>query len=71
MRKIQIQFDGRALAMLDALRSASGRRTIADVIRDALSFYDWCRRQVADGYVIAAVKGDHQKEVVMPFAGGE
>src|SRR5262245_14018952 len=53
--------------MIETLKSTTRRRTVAEVVRDALQLYDWCRRQVADGFVIAAVKGEKTREVVLPF----
>lgn len=62
-RKIQVCFSPEMLRVVDALRAASGRRTVAEVVRDALTLADWCRRQRADGFVIAAVKGDRVREL--------
>ena len=64
MSKIQIQFSPNEQKVLDALR---GTRTIASAVRDAIIFYDWCRRQMADGFTIVAMKGDVQREPLLPF----
>ncbi len=68
-RKVQIQFDGRALEQLETLKAASHRRTVAEVVRDALAFYDWCRRSIEDGWTIVAIKDVREREPVLPFEG--
>ncbi len=67
MKKLQISFSSRELDIVDKLKKAAGRSSLADVVRDALDFYGWCRRQVADGFTIVAIKGDKTREIVLPF----
>ena len=66
-RKVQIEFDGRQLDMIDVCRRMSHRKTVADVVRDALMLYDWCRRAIVEGYTICAVKDGVQREPLLAF----
>lgn len=68
-KKIQIIFDDLSLEKIKILKEASRRNSVADVVRDALHLYDWCRRQIAEGFVIVALKPGKEKEVVLPFEG--
>ncbi len=70
MSKIQVQFSPNEQKMLDACR---GTKTIAETVRDALKFYDWCRRAMAEGWTIVATRpysgplGKQTKEPLLPF----
>ena len=67
-RRVQVVFDDRAVDMLERLQGSTGG-SVADVVRDALAFYDWAREQVAEGKSVAVV--DHAnnrvREFVLPF----
>lgn len=67
-RRIQVVFDARAVDVLEQLQGATGG-SVADVIRDALGFYDWARKQVESGKSIAVVdhKRNRVREFIMPF----
>jgi len=66
-RKVQIAFTSADLARIETLRLASNRRTVADVVRDALRLYDWMRRQHAESTVMTATKDNKTRELVLPF----
>jgi len=67
-RRVQVVFDERAVEVLERLRASTGG-SVADVVRDALGFYDWARQQTADGKSVAVV--DHAnnrvREFILPF----
>jgi hypothetical protein len=67
-RRVQVVFDDRALEVLDRLKASTGG-SVADVVRDALGFYDWARQQTVDGKSVAVV--DHAnnrvREFILPF----
>ena len=67
-RRVQVVFDDRAIEVLERLRASTGGG-IADVVRDALGFYDWARQQTAEGKSVAVV--DHAnnrvREFILPF----
>jgi hypothetical protein len=66
-KKVQVNFDDGALEVIERLKDATGTNA-GDVIRDALSFYEWARQQYADGKKVGTI--DHGKgvsEVILPF----
>lgn len=67
-RRVQVVFDDRAVEVLERLRGATGS-SIAEVVRDALGFYDWARQQVADGKSVAVVdpKTNKVREFILPY----
>jgi hypothetical protein len=66
-KKVQINFDDGAFAVIERLKEASGG-DIGCVIRDALSLFEWARQKVDDGMVIGAIKnGTAVAEVILPF----
>ena len=70
-RRVQVIFDERALEVLAALQKSTGK-SMAEVVRDALGFYDWARQQQEEGRSVAVV--DHEnnrvREFILPFASG-
>jgi hypothetical protein len=60
VKKIQVALDPALLAAFPG--------TIASTVRDALAFADWCRRQMADGWTIVAIRGERTREPMLPFA---
>jgi hypothetical protein len=66
-KKVQINFDDGAFAVIERLTEASGS-DIGGVIRDALSLYEWARQKVDDGMAIGSIKnGRAVAEVILPF----
>src|SRR5262245_41448196 len=66
--RVQVNFDASAQRMLKELQTANPwAATGATVIRDALGFYSWVRRQIRVGYRIGLVKDGSVREVVLPF----
>jgi len=68
--RVQIIFDEAAMATLDEVKQAYGKRnaTTATVIRDALGFYSWAQREINKGNKIGVIGSDDKvKEVVLPF----
>lgn len=66
-RKIQVNFDDGALEVIERLKDATGSNA-GDVIRDALSFYEWARQQYDDGKKVGTIEhGKGVSEVVLPF----
>lgn len=62
---IQLKFDADGAAILKRLRWAQGPdATTADVIRDALAFYEWTRQQLDAGYELALHKNGVPASVV-------
>jgi hypothetical protein len=66
-KKIQVNFDEGALHVIDRLKEATGSNT-GDVLRDALSFYEWARQQHEDGKKVGTIEnGKGVSEVILPF----
>lgn len=67
-QRIQVVFDERALEVLEQLKESTGK-SMADVVRDALGFYDWARQQVEAGKSVAIVDHESNKvrEFILPF----
>lgn len=65
-KKIQVSFGDAALKIISRLQNASGASSTAEVLRDALSLYDWACEQIEQGYSVGAFKaGSPVKEVVV------
>lgn len=71
-RRVQVVFDDRALEVLERLQASTGG-SIAEVVRDALGFYDWAREQTIEGKSVAVI--DHAnnrvREFILPFRRGK
>jgi hypothetical protein len=66
-KKVQVNFDDGALEVIDRLKEATGSNA-GDVIRDALSFYEWARQQHDEGKKVGTIEnGRGVSEVVLPF----
>jgi hypothetical protein len=67
--RVQVVFDADAMAVVENLKRARGSKTTtADVIRDALGFYEWVRRQLDEGFQLGLLRdGKAVREVVLPF----
>ena len=65
-KRLQIIFDEGTLAAIERLKNASGSAaTAADVIRDALGFYEYTRQQVVEeGRDVAFLKSGTDPSVV-------
>jgi hypothetical protein len=67
-KKIQVNFDEGALEVIDRLKEAT-QSNAGDVIRDALSFYEWARQQHENGKTVGTIEnGKGVNEVILPFA---
>jgi hypothetical protein len=64
-----IVFDEAAKRTLDDVKQAyRGKTATATVIRDALGFYSWAQREIAQGNRVAIIGSDGRvREVVLPF----
>ena len=66
-KKLQVNFDEGAMQIIENLKKATGG-TAADVIRDALGFYEWARQQRENGLVVGTIRnGRAESEVLLPF----
>ncbi|MGF1603167.1 MAG: hypothetical protein ACFCU8_14315 [Thermosynechococcaceae cyanobacterium] len=66
-KKVQVNFDDGALDVIDRLKDATDSNA-GDVIRDALSFYEWARQQYEEGRKVGTIKdGKGVSEVILPF----
>jgi hypothetical protein len=68
-KRIQIVFDEAAMRTLDEVKQAyRGKTATATVIRDALGFFSWAQREIAQGNKVAIIGSDGRvREVVLPF----
>lgn len=66
-KKVQVNFDDGALDVIERLKDATGSNA-GDVLRDALSFYEWARQQYVEGKKIGTIEnGKGVSEVILPF----
>jgi IS1 family transposase len=67
-KRVQVVFDERAVEVLERLQASTGG-SMADVVRDAVGFYEWAREQVEAGKSIAVVdeRNNRIREFIMPF----
>jgi hypothetical protein len=66
MKKVQITFGDEDVLILEDLKHASSATSAAQVIREALGFYEWARTQIEDGYIVGAgKKGKLVREVCL------
>jgi hypothetical protein len=66
-KKVQVNFDDGALDVIERLKEATGSNA-GDVIRDALSFYEWARQQHDEGKKVGTIEnGKGVSEVILPF----
>jgi hypothetical protein len=67
-KKVQVNFDDRALDVIERLKAATGSNA-GDVLRDALSFYEWARQQHVEGKKVGTIEnGKGVSEVILPFS---
>jgi len=68
-KKIQVTFDDHAVEILETLKKASGAASNAQVLREAIGFYDWAREEIVEkGRKVGAMKkGDVVSEVHLKF----
>jgi hypothetical protein len=67
-QRVQVNFDDGAVEVIQRLGKATGSDA-AEVIRDALSLYDWARQQYEEGKKVASItkNGMGVMEVILPF----
>lgn len=70
-RSVTIHFDDKGLETVEALQTATGK-SLENVVRDAIGFYNWARVQVEDGKSVAIVDhgNDTVREYILPFVSG-
>jgi len=61
--RLQLDFSSDAYGRLQEIRIASGCKTNADVVRNALRLYEWYLDQKRNGFSIQITKDDVLKEV--------
>ena len=67
-KKIQLTLNDQALETIEQLQKASGDVTMTEVLRRALGFYDWARKQNQKGFAIGTIKdGEAIREVILDF----
>jgi hypothetical protein len=68
-KRVHVVFDEHAAEMIATLQKSTGK-TMAEVLRDSIVFYDWARQQTENGDQSIAVvnhKTDRVREFVLPF----
>ncbi|MEK7516046.1 MAG: hypothetical protein AAB562_00445 [Patescibacteria group bacterium] len=63
--RLQFDFSGEAYRRLMEILDASGLKTRAELVRDALRLYEWCLKEKRDGWKLRSVNGDIVMEVVL------
>lgn len=67
-RKVQVYFDENSIEIIEKLQKASGNKSMAEVIRDALGLYNWTRKMHEQGYSVGTIKnGKAIQQLVLPF----
>ena len=68
MIKLQLTVDDEAYQMLLGLQEASGAKSLAVVIRQAVTLYEWSRVVSLSGHTVCSSKdGIPVSEVVLPW----
>lgn len=72
MTRLPLVVDDAMMETLDRLAVATDASDTAEVIRNAISLYEWAREQHADGYAFGAFQDDGSggcmtREVLLPF----
>lgn len=62
--RVQFDFSDEAYERLVKIRAASGATSNAEVVRDALSIYEWFIRQNKEGNTFKVVSSSGQEKVV-------
>lgn len=66
-QRIQIEFSQDAANRLRQIKELSGATSNADVMRNAVRFYDWFLRQQQDGWKLQLRRDDAIREVEIVF----
>jgi hypothetical protein len=66
-QRVQIEFSQDAANRLRQIKELSGATSNADVMRNALRFYDWFLKQQNDGWSLQLRRGDAIREVEIVF----
>ena len=67
VKSIQLDIDEDNFKVIKRLEKATGGDT-GEVIRDALNFYDWLRKQHKNGYSVVTYKnGRAERELIVNF----
>lgn len=65
---LTFKFSANAMTAFEALAERVKASSLSEVIRDALRFYDFLKRQADNGYKIHLVKGGRAKELLLDDA---
>jgi hypothetical protein len=66
-QRVQIEFSPEAANRLREIKQLADATSNADVLRNALRFYDWFLRQQQDGWNLQLRRGDAIREVEIVF----
>jgi hypothetical protein len=66
-QRVQIEFSQEAANRLREIKQLADATSNADVLRNALRFYDWYLRQQQDGWKLQLRRGDAIREVEIVF----
>jgi hypothetical protein len=66
-QRVQIEFSPEAANRLREIKQLADATSNADVLRNALRFYDWFLRQQQDGWKLQLRRGDAIREVEIVF----
>jgi hypothetical protein len=66
-QRIQIEFSQEAANRLREIKQLADATSNADVLRNALRFYDWFLRQHREGWKLQLRRGDDIREVEIMF----
>jgi hypothetical protein len=66
-QRVQIEFSPEAATRLREIKQLADATSNADVLRNALRFYDWFLRQQQEGWKLQLRRGDAIREVEIVF----
>jgi hypothetical protein len=66
-QRVQIEFSAEAANRLREIKQLADATSNADVLRNALRFYDWFLRQQQEGWKLQLRRGDAIREVEIVF----
>ncbi|MBI2188376.1 MAG: hypothetical protein HYU37_14840 [Acidobacteria bacterium] len=62
-QRIQVEFTPEAFARLKEVKELSGKKSYAEVVREAILVYEWLLKQKRQDAKFQVVKGDSRMEV--------